>query len=155
MLPEPAAISPDPLAEQNRQPPVPLEPSLFGHVKPPSRESFTTLPPNSFFRYVLIILMRRSCPSDVSKIKNEGVLISNTLKPEEFDALHSSTLDCISFICLLEDDVPKKIYSYKQRNQEWVLNDEFSGYLKTNEDSFPKSLVSKEIITVEEFINNN
>jgi len=91
----------------------------------------------------------------LSKIKNECVLISNTLKPEEFDTLPSSTLDCISFICLLEDDVPKKIYSYKQRSHEWVLNDEFSGYLKTKEDNFPKSLVSKEIITVEEFINNN
>ena len=91
----------------------------------------------------------------LSKIKNEGVLISNTLKPEEFDTLPSSTLDRISFICLLEDDVPKKIYSYKQRSQEWILNDEFIGYLKTKEDNFPKSLLSKEIITVEEFINNN
>lgn len=89
----------------------------------------------------------------LSKIKNEGVLISNTLKPEDFDTIPSSTLNRISFICLLEYDVPKKIY-YRKRNQ-WVLNDEFSGYLKTKEDSFPKSLVAKEIITVEEFINNN
>lgn len=89
----------------------------------------------------------------LSKIKNEGVLISNTLKPEDFDTIPSSTLNRISFICLLEYDVPKKIY-YRKRNQ-WVLNDEFSGYLKTKEDSFPKSLVAKEIITVKEFINNN
>ena len=91
----------------------------------------------------------------LSKIKNESVLISNSLKPEDFDTLPSSTLDCISFICLLEYDVPKKIYHYKKRTKKWVLNDEFSGYLKTKDDSFPKSLVAKEIITVEEFINNN
>lgn len=90
----------------------------------------------------------------LSKIKNERVLISNTLKPEDFDTLPSSTLDGISFICLLEDDVPKKIYHYKKRTKKWILNDEFSGYLKTKEDSFPKSLVDKKIITVEEFIKN-
>ena len=89
----------------------------------------------------------------LSQIKNKGVLISNTLKPEDFDTIPTSTLDCISFICLLEEDVPKKIY--KKGDHEWILNDEFSGYLKTKDDSFPKSLVAKEIITVEEFINNN
>jgi hypothetical protein len=91
----------------------------------------------------------------LSKIKNESILISNTLKPEDFNTIPSSTLDDISFICLLEDDVPKKIYHYKKRTKKWVLNDEFSGYLKTKEDSFPKSLVDKKIITVEEFIKNN
>lgn len=89
----------------------------------------------------------------LSKIKNEGVLISNTLKPEDFNTIPSSTLDCISFICLLEDNVPKKIY--EKREENWVLIDQFSGYLKTKEDNIPKSLVAKEIITVEEFINNN
>lgn len=49
----------------------------------------------------------------------------------------------------------RKYIIIKKRTQEWILNDEFSGYLKTKEDSFPKSLVAKEIITVEEFINNN
>ena len=89
----------------------------------------------------------------LSKIKNEDVLISNTLTFETFDTIPSSTLDSISFICLLEDDVPKKLYA--KSAQDWYLNDEFSGYLKTKDDSFPKSLVDKEIITVEEFIKNN
>lgn len=53
----------------------------------------------------------------LSKIQNESVLISNTLKPEDFDTIDSSTLDCISFICLLEDDVPKKIYYYKKETK--------------------------------------
>ena len=52
------------------------------------------------------------------------------------DSIPSSTQSRISFICLLEDDVPKKIYYYKKRTKKWVLNDEFSGYLKTKEDSF-------------------
>lgn len=88
----------------------------------------------------------------LSKIKSEGVLISNT-SPENFESISSSTPEGISFICLLEDDIPKKIY--EKRTQDWVLIDQFSGYLKTEEDSFPKSLVDKKIITVEEFIKNN
>ena len=79
-------------------------------------------------------------------------LISNT-PPENFESINSSVPDSISFICLLEDDIPKKVY--EKRAQEWVLIDQFSGYLKTKEDSFPKSLVDKKIITVDEFIKNN
>ena len=88
----------------------------------------------------------------LSKIKSSCVLISNTTS-ENFESISSSAPDSISFICLLEDNIPKKIY--EKREQNWVLIDQFSGYLKTKEDRFPKSLVSKEIITVEEFINNN
>jgi hypothetical protein len=62
------AISPDPLAEQKAQPVVPLDPSLLGHVKPPSRDSLTTLPPNFFFRYVFMVFIRSFCPSDESNI---------------------------------------------------------------------------------------
>ena len=58
--PDPEAVSPDPLAEQKRQPPVPLLPSLLGHVNPPSRESLTIFPPNFFLRYVLMVLIRSS-----------------------------------------------------------------------------------------------
>ena len=89
----------------------------------------------------------------LSKNKNKGVLISNTLIPENFNTIPTCKQDDISFICLLEDDVPKKIYT--KSGQNWYLNDEFSGYLKTKDDRFPKHLVDKEIITVEEFINNN
>lgn len=89
----------------------------------------------------------------LSKIKNEGVLIRNKLTEETLYGLHSNTQDRISFACLLEDDVPKKIR--KKWRQDWPLIDQFSGYFKTKDDRFPKSLVEKEIITVEEFINNN
>lgn len=87
----------------------------------------------------------------LSKIKNERVLLSDTT-PENLN-LSSSTYDSISFICLLDEDVPKKIY-IKNKSQ-WDIIDEFSGYLKTKEDTFSKSLVDKKIITVEEFIKNN
>lgn len=88
----------------------------------------------------------------LSKNKNKTVLIS-TLTEEEIDTIPSSTKDRISFICLLdEDNVPKKIF--KKWGQKWPPIDEFSGYLKTKKDSFPKSFIGKEI-TVEEFINNN
>lgn len=87
----------------------------------------------------------------LSKIKNERVLLSDTT-PENLN-LSSSTYDSISFICLLDEDVPKKIY-IKNKSQ-WDIIDEFSGYLKTKEDTFSKSLVDKKIITVDEFIKNN
>jgi len=38
------------------QPSVDKVPSLFGHVNPPSIESFITLQPNSFFKYAPIAL---------------------------------------------------------------------------------------------------
>ena len=46
------------------------------------------------------------------------------------------------------------MYSGPAGSYSWYLTDEFSGYLMTSNNSFPASIVSKEIITVEEFINN-
>lgn len=96
--------------------------------------------------------LRSTCVG-LSKIKDDHVLISNTTT-ENFKSISSSTPDGISFICLLEEDVPKKIYRLN-KSKKWVLLDQFSGYLKTKNDSFSKSLVDKKIITVEEFIKNN
>lgn len=89
----------------------------------------------------------------LEKIKTHHVLISNILTPDTFNTIPVSTQSTLSFICLLENDVPKKIY-YKS-DRYWILNDEFSGYLKTKNDTFPPNLIKKRIITVDEFIQNN
>lgn len=83
---------------------------------------------------------------------NDKVLLSSTLKPENFDTIPKTTSDAIAFICLLENNVPKKVYV--RSGQEWYLTDEFSGYLMTSEYSLPTTTVLKEVITVKEFIDN-
>ena len=88
----------------------------------------------------------------LSKKLLDNVLISNTLTPNDFKTVPKSKMDDVSFICLLESDVPKKVYA--KFGNSWYLTDEFSGYLMTSDNSFSASIVSKEIITVEEFINN-
>ena len=88
----------------------------------------------------------------LSKKLSDNVLISNTLTPNDFETLPKPKMDDVSFICLLESDIPKKVY--RKFRDSWYLTDEFSGYLMTSNNSFPASIVAKEIITVEEFINN-
>ncbi len=88
----------------------------------------------------------------LSKIKAEKVYISNTLTPNNFSTLPRTITNQISFICLLEDDVPKKVY--KKTGSTWKLIDEFSGYLMTSADIFPKSVISKGIITIQNFIDS-
>ena len=88
----------------------------------------------------------------LSKKLSDKVLISNTLTPDDIKAIPEFQIEDIAFICLLESNVPKKVYAKCGKN--WYLKDEFSGYLMTSDNSFLDSIVSKEIITVEEFINN-
>ena len=86
----------------------------------------------------------------LSKLAHSKVLISNTLSPETFDTISKDILDNIKFICLLENDVPKKVYKKSSRN--WYLVDEFSGYLMTNNNYLPKNVIAKKVITFDEFI---
>jgi hypothetical protein len=95
--------------------------------------------------------LKESCVG-LSKKLSDNVLISNTITPDDFENIPETQINDITFICLLESNVPKKLYAKNKRN--WYLTDEFSGYLMTSDNSFPASIVSKEIITVEEFINN-
>ena len=87
----------------------------------------------------------------LAKHSADSVLLSNTSSPQTFSTMPASTNSQITFICLLEDDIPKKVY--KKIGGRWTLVDEFSGYLMTSENKFPTSIVSKQIITVQEFIN--
>lgn len=64
----------------------------------------------------------------------------------------------VDYICECDNSIPKKVYvkrSHKRpKREEWVLVDEFSGYILTDKNKLKDSLIKKEIITVKEFINN-
>lgn len=87
----------------------------------------------------------------LSQILDEFVLVSNTLKEENFNDLSNEIVRKIKFICLLDNSIPKKVY--KKNCNNWLLIDEFSGYLLTKKDALPNEYITKEIITISEFIN--
>lgn len=86
----------------------------------------------------------------LKKFSNKKVYITNTLTPSTFSALPIDISDEITFICLLEEDVPKKVYT--KSDSEWILIDEFSGYLMTTNNKLPNNLIKKGTITIDEFI---
>ena len=88
----------------------------------------------------------------LSTILTKKVYIKNGISQADLAKLPANITDSVTFICSLEDDIPKKIY--KKNGACWILNDEFSGYIMTENNKLVESLISKEIITVSEFISN-
>lgn len=58
----------------------------------------------------------------------------------------------VSFVCLLEGDVPKKIYGHNKKG--WFLQDEFSGYMLSPKNTLPQNLIDQKIITLSDLIDN-
>lgn len=87
----------------------------------------------------------------ISQILGEFVYISNTLTESDFSLIKDDILTQISFICLLDANVPKKVY--KKTQSGWLLVDEFSGYIMTKKNRLPDEYITKEIITISEFLN--
>ena len=87
----------------------------------------------------------------LSQVLNDFVLVSNTLNENEFANLSDDITEQITFICLSDNNIPKKIY--KKNHNSWLLIDEYSGYILTQDDALPDEYMEKEIITVLEFIN--
>ena len=88
----------------------------------------------------------------LSKIKTKLVLVSNDLTPDTFSTIPQTISERLSFICLLENNVPKKIY--RRSDSTWYLTDEFSGYLTTEENRLPETLVENQVLSVECFISS-
>ncbi|MCC0647271.1 hypothetical protein [Clostridioides sp. ZZV15-6598] len=86
----------------------------------------------------------------LKKILNKNVLISNTLTPEKFVDISYDIESQVDFICLLEDDIPKK--TYKKMSKGWVLVDEFSGYIMTEKNKISSINSENRVITVSDFI---
>ena len=62
----------------------------------------------------------------------------------------------VKYICVLENKVPKKsfikITKNRPRREEWILIDEFSGYILKEEDALPNEIVQRRVVTMEEFV---
>ena len=95
--------------------------------------------------------LQSSCVG-LSKITSKKVLVQNNITFEEIVSLDSSVQDSLSFVCSLENNIPKKVY--RKKDSCWILNDEFSGYLMTEENKLQQTLVDSQIITISDFINN-
>lgn len=88
----------------------------------------------------------------LNQILKDKVYIKNNLLEADIESIPKDDLNQVSFICSLEEDIPKKIY--KKSSSGWFLNDEFSGYIMTEKNKFNQKLINKQIITVEDFIKS-
>lgn len=89
----------------------------------------------------------------LNKNKNSKVLIINTLNEfENVTKTYKTFENNITYICLLENRIPKKVY--KSFNSNWILIDEFSGYLLTELDKITEELIKKKIVSLGDFILN-
>lgn len=95
--------------------------------------------------------LNRTCVG-LSKKLNHFVFLINDIFQTDFSNLSFDILSKVSFICLLDNKVPKKIYKVSKNN--CTLIDEFSGYITTINNQFSDDLIAKEIITVKEFIDS-
>lgn len=86
----------------------------------------------------------------LSKILNQKVYIKNNISKNDFTNIPQHITDEVSFICSLEENIPKK--AYIKSGDDWLLIDEFSGYIMTNKNRLSDTLVTKEVVTVSEFV---
>lgn len=91
--------------------------------------------------------LKKTCVG-LEKMSDEKIFICNV---ETEKNLPSEMFKNVSFLCLLENNIPKKVY--RKRKNEMVLTDEFSGYLMTSFDKLPDDMINKQIITFREFIS--
>lgn len=87
----------------------------------------------------------------LSKESSNKVFICNNVESNDIKNGSVEIPENISFVCLLENSIPKKVL--KRSKKQWVLIDEFSGYLMTSKNSISNSVISKQIISVHDFIN--
>lgn len=77
----------------------------------------------------------------LSTMKTKQIRLINNISPQKIPP-NENTL----FTCYLVNGIPKKCY------QGTTLIDEFSGYILNSNDKLPTNLLSKNIVTMDEFI---
>lgn len=87
----------------------------------------------------------------LAKSANHKVFLSNTLTHSDIESKSVNIPNTVAFICLLENDIPQKIY--KKISNQWILVDKFSGYLMRSNNCIPNNMIQNEIISVQDFIN--
>lgn len=86
--------------------------------------------------------LKNVCVGLKSKLDEKIQLLDN-VQPNS----NSTSIDIsITYVCYLIDGVPKKCYLKNN------LIDEFSGYILTSKDKLPEHLISKKIISMQEFV---
>ncbi|MGZ7147332.1 hypothetical protein [Bacillus sp. BC08] len=90
----------------------------------------------------------------LANIKGQHVYVDNDICEKDFDKIISDSIHYnIKFICILEFNIPKKVY--KKDSDKWNLVDEFSGYILNENNKLDTHLVKKKIITIDEFTSNS
>lgn len=98
--------------------------------------------------------LKKSCVG-VSKKRFTNIKLLNNSPEEDLSAIFADKPE-VTYICLLNNGVPKKCYIRKR--DAATLIDEFSGYILTAQNKLPDDLLHNDTITFEEFVfskNNN
>ncbi|MGR5915631.1 hypothetical protein ACT7CS_01790 [Bacillus pacificus] len=92
--------------------------------------------------------LKNSCVG-VDKNRFTNVKLLNNTSEEDLSAIFENNPE-ITYICLLNNGVPKKCYIRKK--DVATLIDEFSGYILTAQNKLSNDLLRKDTITFEEFV---
>ncbi len=105
--------------------------------------------------------LKRTCVG-LGNLRGEKVLLLNdeskySLQDNSELSINDNSIDLsdISYICVLENKVPKKVfvklYQKKLKREYWGLIDEFSGYIMKEKHKLTDDLLTKGIVTMGEF----
>ncbi len=105
--------------------------------------------------------LKRTCVG-LGNLRGEKVLLLNdeikySLQDNSELSINDNSIDLsdISYICVLENKVPKKVfvkfYQKKLKREYWGLIDEFSGYIMKEKHKLTDDLIAKVIVTMGEF----
>lgn len=92
--------------------------------------------------------LKKSCVG-VAKKRSTNVKLLNDSSEEDLSTIFIANPK-ITYICLLNNGVPKKCYIRKRDVANLI--DEFSGYILTAQNKLPDNLLHKGIISFEEFV---
>lgn len=92
--------------------------------------------------------LKTTCVGLLQKAQ-ESIFLTET--PPNNNCQFIDVPDTVSFVCLLEEKVPKKIYKKEKNN--WILVDEFSGYLMTSKNKLSNETIDCKTIMLQDFIS--
>lgn len=98
-------------------------------------------------------LLKSTCVG-LQRLKNSKVLIVNNPLTNFENNLKSymPSNENITYICTLQNGIPKK--AYIKSNSDYLLVDEFSGYILTEQNKLKEDLIEKKVISLNEFVLN-
>lgn len=85
----------------------------------------------------------------LTKTAVEKVYLGNNITISNIETATITIPNDVLFLCLLENGIPKKVL--KRNGNQWILIDEFSGYLMTSNSQISTTTIDRKIISVQEF----